>query len=141
MASSDWERIPAYCPFRYYYQHRGELCKCDQPYMCAFCVKHLYGKRTEGRETSIGVCCEYHVPQLNKYLKHCKSEDEKASAVKQAREQLAAEIGRDQEQEGLRQRVEDRIWSRLLSSSRRRGRSGLNGRDEDGDGDEDWMWT
>jgi len=81
MSSRDWERIPAYCPLRYYYEHCEELCECDQPYTYAFCIKHFYRKR----EIS-GGCCEYHIPQLNRYLKYCASEDNKANAIEQARE-------------------------------------------------------
>lgn len=40
-----------------------------------------------------GACYDYHVSRLAPYLEHCKTDDEKAAAIKEARRKLAVDRG------------------------------------------------
>lgn len=94
----DVERIPVYCPLRYYYEHYRQKCFCDQPYMCDFCIEHWVRVRRRVK----GACCDYHILRLRPYLEHCVSDDEKAASIEEARQRLAVDIGLEDGEEVLR---------------------------------------
>jgi hypothetical protein len=122
--------------------------------MCEFCVEHFVWVRKSFR----GLCCNFHVPELNGYLEHCESDGDRTVAIEHAREQMAVELEREawrlmeeevrraKEEQERRRRVECRLLLRFPLGCRaytgdrdadEDGGGGGDDEDDDDDGDED----